>query len=46
MNMILMIVFFVLIFYSFTQFARQEHFQEGFEDAVIDIEGRLARISH
>lgn len=42
MYTILIITFFIGVFYSFIQFARQEYVQEGFENTIIDIEGRLA----
>lgn len=41
MNSVLAIGFFVAIFYLLIQFARQEHVQEYYEDAIIDVEGRL-----
>lgn len=41
MNTFLAIGFLVAIFYLLIQFARQEHVQDDYEDAIIDIEGRL-----
>ena len=41
MNTFLAIGFFVVIFYFLIQFARQEHVQEDYEDAIVDVEGRL-----
>lgn len=41
MNNILVIGFFVVVFYYLVQFARQEHVQEDYEDAIVDVEGRL-----
>lgn len=41
MNTVLAIGFFVIIYYVIIQFARQEHIQEYYEDAIIDVEGRL-----
>lgn len=41
MNNILVIGFLVVIFYYIVQFARQEHVQEDYEDAIVDVEGRL-----
>jgi hypothetical protein len=31
----------VIIFYYLIQFARREHIEEYYEDAIIDVEGRL-----
>lgn len=41
MDTFLAIGFFVSIFYLFLQFARQEQVQEAYEDAILDVEGRL-----
>jgi hypothetical protein len=41
MNNVLVIGFLVVIFYYLIQFARQEHVQDDFEDAIVDVEGRL-----
>ncbi len=41
MSAILAIVFFVAIFHLFIQFARQESIEDEYEDAIIDVEGRL-----
>lgn len=42
MNTVMAVGFFIIIFYFFIQFARQEHIQDDYEDAIIDVEGRLA----
>lgn len=41
MNNVLVIGFLVVIFYYLIQFARQEYVQDDFEDAIVDVEGRL-----
>lgn len=41
MDRVLAIGFFAIIFYYLIQFARQENIQEYYEDAIIDVEGRL-----
>lgn len=41
MDNVLAILFFVTVIYVFILFARQEHIEEYYEDAIIDIEGRL-----
>lgn len=41
MHTVLAIGFFVLFFYLSIQFARQEHIQEYYEEAIFDVEGRL-----
>ncbi len=41
MNTFLVIGIFISLFCILIQFARQEHIQEDYEEAVIDIEGRL-----
>ena len=41
MNAILVTGFLVTIFYFLVQFGRQEHFQEDYEEAIKDVEGRL-----
>ncbi len=41
MNIVLAVGFFIMLFYLLIQFARQEEIQEVYEDAVIDVEGRL-----
>lgn len=41
MDTVLIIMFSVMVVYVFIQFARQEQIQEDYEDAIIDIEGRL-----
>ena len=42
MHTVMTVGFFVMILYFFIQFARQEHVQDDYEDAIIDVEGRLA----
>lgn len=41
MQLVMAIFFFVLVFYLFLQFTRQEDVQEEYEEAILDIEGRL-----
>jgi len=41
MDTVLGIGFCIILFYFIIQFARQEHVQEEYEEAIIDIEGRL-----
>lgn len=41
MNTVLTVGFLGGVFYLLVQFARQEHYQDGFDDAIVDIEGRL-----
>lgn len=41
MNTVLTIQFLVILVYFLIQFARQEHVQEDYEDAIVDVEGRL-----
>jgi|GEM_PF-1449674 len=41
MSIVLAIAFFVTILYLFIQFARQEHLQDDYEEAILDVEGRL-----
>lgn len=41
MSTVLAIGFFVTILYLFIQFARQEYIQDDFEEAILDVEGRL-----
>lgn len=41
MSILLTIVFLGTILYLFIQFARQEYLQEDYEEAVLDVEGRL-----
>lgn len=41
MHSVLVIGVFFLFLYYFVQFARQEHIQEYYEDAIFDVEGRL-----
>lgn len=41
MNTVLAIGFFVMIFYFIIQFAQQDNVEEYYEEAIIDIEGRL-----
>lgn len=41
MNTVLTIQLLVVLLYYLIQFARHEHIQEDYEDAVIDVEGRL-----
>jgi hypothetical protein len=41
MDNVLVIGFLVIIFYCIIQFARQEHIQDDYEDAIDDVEGRL-----
>lgn len=42
MNTVMAVGFLGIILYFFIQFARQEHIQDDYEDAIIDVEGRLA----
>lgn len=41
MNTVLAVGFFTVIFYYLIQFARQEEIEEYYEEAIIDVEGRL-----
>lgn len=41
MHSFLTIGFIVTLFFTFLQFARQEYIQEFYEEAVLDVEGRL-----
>ena len=41
MNSIWAIGFFVALFYLLIQFARQEHVLEEYENAILDVEGRM-----
>lgn len=41
MNTILAVGFLLMMLYLLVQFARQEYVQDVYEDAIIDIEGRL-----
>ena len=41
MNAVLTIGFLAVIYYLFIQFARHEYIQEDYEEAIIDVEGRL-----
>jgi hypothetical protein len=41
MNTVLAIGFLVAVFFFLIQFARQEHFQDYYEDTLDDVEGRL-----
>lgn len=41
MSIVLAFGFFVTILYLFIQFARQECLQEDYEEAILDVEGRL-----
>ena len=42
MNTVMAVGFLFIILYFFIQFARQEQIQDDYEDAIIDVEGRLA----
>jgi hypothetical protein len=41
MDTVLGIGFCIILFYFIIQYARQEHVQEEYEEAIIDVEGRL-----
>lgn len=41
MNTVLAVGFFTVIFYYLIQFARQEEIEDYYEEAIIDVEGRL-----
>lgn len=41
MHVILALLFSAMLIYLLVQFARQEEIQDNYEDAIIDIEGRL-----
>lgn len=41
MDVIGTIIFFVTLLYLFIQFARQEYIQDEYEEAIVDVEGRL-----
>lgn len=41
MDAIATVVFFAALLYVLIQFARQEYIQDEYEDAILDVEGRL-----